>query len=62
MGSNHREEQPLGEEQRPEEPDQETSSWDNYRDIAGRCVSVVKKVVGLAEEYPETSRIPGMKP
>ena len=53
MGSNHREEQPLGEEQRPEEPDQETSSWDNYRDIAGRCVSVVKKVVGLAEEYPE---------
>ena len=53
MGSNHREEQPLGEEQRPEEPDQETPSWDNYRDIAGRCVSVVKKVVGLAEEYPE---------
>ena len=52
-GSNHREEQPLGEEQRPEEPDQETPSWDNYRDIAGRCVSVVKKVVGLAEEYPE---------
>ena len=53
MGSNRPEEQPLGEEQRPEEPDQETPSWDNYRDIAGRCVSVVKKVVGLAEEYPE---------
>ena len=52
-GSNRREEQPPGEEQHPEEPDQETPSWDNYRDIAGRCVSVVKKVVGLAEEYPE---------
>ena len=51
--SNRREEQPLGEEHHPEEPDQETSSWDNYRVIAGRCVSVVKKVVGLAKEYPE---------
>ena len=49
IGSNRREEQPLGEEHHPEEPDQETSSWDNYRVIAGRCVSVVKKVVGLAE-------------
>ena len=27
-GSNRREEQPLGEEHHPEEPDQETSSWD----------------------------------
>ena len=53
IGSNRREEQPLGEEHHPEEPDQETSSWDNYRVIAGRCVSVVKKVVGLAKEYPE---------
>jgi len=53
MGSNRREEQPLGEEQHPEEPDQETPSWDNCRDIAGRCVSVVKKVVGLAEKHPE---------
>ena len=52
-GSNRREEQPLGEEQHPEEPSQETPSWDNYRDIAGRCVSVVKKVVGLAEKHPE---------
>ena len=52
-GSNRREEQPLGEEQHPEEPDQETPSWDNYRDIAGRCVSVMKKVVGLAEKHPE---------
>ena len=52
-GSNRREEQPLGEEQHPEEPDQETPSWDNYRDIADRCVSVVKKVVGLAEKHPE---------
>jgi hypothetical protein len=52
-GSNRREEQPLGEEQHPEEPDQEAPSWDNYRDIAGRCVSVVKKVVGLAEKHPE---------
>ena len=53
IGSNRREEQPLGEEHHPEEPDQETLSWDNYRVIAGRCVSVVKKVVGLAKEYPE---------
>ena len=53
IGSNRCEEQPLGEEHHPEEPDQETSSWDNYRVIAGRCVSVVKKVVGLAKEYPE---------
>ena len=53
MGSNRREEQPLGEEQHPEEPDQETPSWDNYRDIADRCVSVVKKVVGLTENHPE---------
>ena len=53
IGSNRREEQPLGEEHHPEEPDQETSSWDNYRVIAGRRVSVVKKVVGLAKEYPE---------
>ena len=53
MGSNRREEQPLGEEQHPEEPDQETPSWDNYRDIADRCVSVVKKVVGLTEKHPE---------
>ena len=53
IGSNRREEQPLGEEHHPEEPDQETSSWDNYRVIAGRCVSVVKKAVGLAREYPE---------
>ena len=53
IGSNCREEEPLGEEHHPEEPDQETSSWNNYRVIAGRCVSVVKKVVGLAKEYPE---------
>ena len=53
MGSKRREEQPLGEEHNPEEPNQETSSWDNYRDIAGRCVSVVTKVVGLAEKHPE---------
>ena len=53
MGSKRREEQPLGEEHNPEEPNQETSSWDNYRDIAGRCASVVKKVVGLAEKHPE---------
>ena len=53
IGSNRREEQPLGEERHPEEPDLETSSWDNYRVIAGRRVSVVKKVVGLAKEYPE---------
>ena len=43
----------LGEEQHSEEPDQETPSWDNYRDIAGRCVSVVKKVVSLTENHPE---------
>ena len=55
IGSNRREEQPLGEEHHPEEPDQETSSWDNYRVIAGRCVSVVKKVVGLAKEYKAQS-------
>ena len=53
IGSNRREEQPLGEEHHPEEPDQETSSWDNYQVIAGRCVSAVKKVVGLAKEYLE---------
>ena len=53
MGSKHREKQPLGEEHNPEEPNQETSSWDNYGGIAGRCVSVVKKVVGLAEKHPE---------
>ena len=51
--SNRREEQTLGEEQHSEEPGQETPSWDNYRDIAGRCVSVVKKVVGLTENHPE---------
>ena len=50
IGSNRRKAQPLGEEHHPEEPDQETSSWDNYRVIAGRCVSVVKKVVGLAKK------------
>ena len=53
IGSNCREEEPLGEEHHPEEPDQETSSWNNYRVIAGRCVSVVKKVVGLAKKNPE---------
>ena len=52
-GSKRREEQPLGEEPHSGEPDQETLSWDNYRDIAGRRVSVVKKVVGLAEKHPE---------
>ena len=56
-GSNRREEQPPGEEQHPEEPDQENPSWDNYRDIADRCVSVVKKVVGLTENYPELADI-----
>ena len=48
-------EQPLGEEPHSEEPDQETLSWDNYVDIAGRCVSVVKKVVGFRHEAMSTA-------
>lgn len=53
IGSGRREEQHPGEEHHPEELDQETSSWENYRDIACRCVPVMEKVVGLTEKHPE---------